>query len=67
MTSAEDRARMHIAQAFSRTRSPMVRRHLSAALSDLDGEPVEDTLVECPTCGTVGLPEQIAAHDCLAR
>ena len=62
-----DRLRMHLVQAATRTRSPQVQSHLSAALSELDGEPVDDLLVPCLHCGRVGLPEQIVACDCRGR
>lgn len=62
-----ERVRMHLAQAFSRSRDPRVDRHLSAALAALDGEPVDDVLVSCPVCRMTGLPEQIATHDCRTR
>jgi hypothetical protein len=62
-----DRVRMHVVQAFSRSRDPTVDRHLAAALAELDGEPVDDLLAQCPVCETVGLPEQLAAHDCKRR
>jgi hypothetical protein len=62
-----DRVRMHLAQAYTRSRDPTVDRHLSAALRELDGEPIEGQLVECLHCGRLGLPEQIADCDCRGR
>jgi hypothetical protein len=62
-----DRVRMHLAQAYTRSRDPTVDRHLSAALAELDGDPVDDLLAECPVCHSVGLPEQLADHRCQRR
>jgi len=62
-----DRVRMHLCQIATRTHSPAVQQHASAALSELDGEPVADQLVECLHCGRLGLPEQIADCDCRGR
>jgi hypothetical protein len=62
-----DRVRMHLAQAYTRSRDPAVDRHLSAALAELDGEPADDLLVECLHCGRVGLPEQVADCGCRRR
>jgi endonuclease V-like protein UPF0215 family len=62
--AALERLRMHLVQAGTRARSPQVRRHIDAALAELDGEPVDDQLVECVACGRVGLPAQVASHDC---
>jgi uncharacterized OB-fold protein len=65
MTGDADVARMHLAQAYTRAVHPDARRHIRAALQRLDGEtPACELVVECPSCGRVGLPERIADCDC---
>lgn len=64
MTGGDDAVRMHLAQAYTRARHPDARSHIRAALQRLDGDPADDRLVECLSCGRIGLPEQIADCDC---
>ena len=65
--AALDRIRMHLCQIATRTHSPTVQQHASAALRELDGEPLDDVLVSCLSCGRVGLPEQVADCGCRRR
>lgn len=65
-TTAREALEMHLVQALTRCESATVRDHLEAALRhcrDLPPTP----LVECPLCGSVGLPERIRIHDCSWR
>jgi len=58
-----DRALMQLAQAETRAENPEVREHIRAAREAIRA--VAPTgLQECPACGRVGVPEQIAVHDC---
>jgi hypothetical protein len=59
----EDVVRMHVAQAYSRAVSFETKRHLRAALAELDPE-LPTALEKCPVCGRVGLAERIEVHDC---
>lgn len=55
--------RIHVAQALTRAVHPDTRRHLRAALDELDsGTPAP--LRECLVCGIVGVAERIHEHDC---
>lgn len=56
------KARMHVAQAYSRSLSPSTREHLRAALRYLDDGTGQ--LAECPDCGKLGVAERIAEHSC---
>lgn len=59
----DDVLRQHVAQALTRAVHPETRRHLRAALGELDpGAPTG--LVECPTCNRVGVPERIEERPC---
>lgn len=57
------RARMQLVQAATRAENADVRAHIEAALHELDAMGPTG-LLECPICQRVGLPEQIAAHEC---
>jgi len=64
---SRDDARMHVAQALTRLPDGVcfeAKRHLRAALEELDDDH-PTPLEECPVCGVVGLPERIAAHECV--
>lgn len=61
--TAPERLRMHLAQALTRSESPVVRAHLRAALREYENLP-PTPLVECPVCGRVGLPERLRVHEC---
>lgn len=61
--TVRERLRMQLAQALTRSESPVVRAHLRAALRAY-GELPPSPLVECPFCGQVGLPERLRVHDC---
>jgi len=60
--STHEELQMHLAQALTRTAEPDVQVHLHAALESCQELPT--TLVVCPACGVVGLPERIEIHDC---
>ena len=65
-TTAREALEMHLVQALTRCELAAVRDHLEAAIRhcrDLPPTP----LVECPLCGSVGLPERIRIHDCSWR
>lgn len=57
-----ERLRMHLTQAATRAEKTPVRTHLEAALDELEGLPA--SLLRCPGCGRVGLPERIDVHEC---
>lgn len=61
--TARERALMHLAQAATRANDPDARQHIQQALTAVQDLPPSE-LLECPNCGRVGLPEQIAVHDC---
>ncbi|WP_273837603.1 hypothetical protein [Halococcus sp. PRR34] len=61
--TARERLRMQLAQALTRSESPVVRAHLRAALRAYEELP-PSSLVECPLCGRVGLPDRLHIHDC---
>ncbi|KTG30328.1 hypothetical protein AUR66_08370 [Haloferax profundi] len=63
--SAREELQMHLTQALTRTTEPDVQAHLYAALKSC--EELTTTLVECPVCERVGLPERIEIHDCSLR
>jgi len=63
MTTDRDRALMQLAQAETRATDDGVREHIRAAREAIDAMG-PTPLQECPACGRVGLPEQIAVHDC---
>jgi ribosomal protein L32 len=52
---------MQLAQALTRADSPAAREHIRAALAELDAP---DRLIECRTCGRVGLPERLICTYC---
>lgn len=58
-----DSLEMQLAQALTRCESTTVERHLEAALQHCRALQ-QTALVECPTCGAVGLAERIVEHDC---
>lgn len=60
--SDEQKARMHVAQAYTHAISPSAREHLRAALRYL--EDGSGQLAECPECGRVGLAERVADGAC---
>jgi uncharacterized OB-fold protein len=62
MTDRE-RALMHLAQAATRAADPDTRQHIQQALEAVRAMGPTD-LQECPACGRVGVPNQIAVHDC---
>jgi uncharacterized OB-fold protein len=62
MTDRE-RALMHLAQAATRADDPDTRQHIQQAL-DAVRALGPTGLQECPACGRVGVPNQIAVHDC---
>ncbi|SEL86951.1 hypothetical protein SAMN04488691_11013 [Haloferax larsenii] len=53
---------MHLTQAATRAETAAVRTHLDAAIDELETLPA--SLLRCPSCGRVGLPERIGVHDC---
>ena len=63
--SAREELQMHLTQALTRTNEAEVQAHLYAALES--SEELSTTLVECPVCEKVGLPERIEIHDCSPR
>lgn len=58
-----DAVREHVRRAYARAATPGVRTALDDALAELDAC-APHGLAECPDCGRVGLPEQLAVHDC---
>jgi hypothetical protein len=58
-----DRALMHLAQAATRATDPDTRQHIQQALEAVRAM-APTGLQECPVCGRVGVPNQIAVHDC---
>lgn len=58
-----ERALMHLAQAETRADDADAREHIRAAREAVRGMSLTG-LQECPACQRVGLPEQIAVHDC---
>jgi|GEM_PF-4648125 len=63
MTTDRDRALMHLAQAETRATAPEAREHIRAAREAVRAMGPTG-LQECPACGRVGVPNQIAVHDC---
>jgi hypothetical protein len=62
-TTDRERALMHLAQAATRADDPDARQHIQAARDAI--EAMGPTGFQaCPACGRVGLPNQIAVHDC---
>ncbi|KAB1184790.1 hypothetical protein Hfx1149_17145 [Haloferax sp. CBA1149] len=55
--------RIHLAQALTRSDSPVVTDHINAALTLCD-ELFNEGLHECQVCGRIGLTERIAVHTC---
>lgn len=55
--------RMHVVQALTRAVHPEARRHLRAALDELDPDAPEP-LRECEVCGRLGTSGRVADHDC---
>jgi hypothetical protein len=55
--------RHQLVQAYTRAEHPDVVAHLRAALDEFDDVGLEN-LVECPTCGRLGMPDRIQAHEC---
>lgn len=64
MAAKRERALMHLAQAATRADDPDTRQHIQQALEAVRELPAAPPRQECPNCGRVGLPEQIAVHDC---
>jgi hypothetical protein len=63
MPTDRETALMHLAQAATRAEDPDAREHIRAAREAIRA--IAPTgLIECPCCGRVGLPNQIAVHDC---
>lgn len=58
-----DEALMHLAQAQTRATDPDARAHIRAAREAVRAL-APTGLQECPNCGRVGVPNQIAVHDC---
>jgi hypothetical protein len=62
MTDRET-ALMHLAQAATRAEDPDTRQHIQQALEAVRAMSPTG-LIECPNCHRVGVPEQIAVHNC---
>ena len=60
-TTGRERLEMHLAQALARAESSDVRQHLEAALEECRHLP-PTSLIVCPLCVRVGLPEPIREH-----
>jgi hypothetical protein len=64
MQAAQEALEMHLVQAITRCDSNTVRCHLHAALQYCR-QLTRTSLVKCPLCGTIGLPERIQRHRCI--
>ena len=54
---------MHLVQALTRCENADACAHLRAALQYCDAH-APTSVMECPVCGKVGLPERIQNHRC---
>lgn len=63
MTTDRERALMQLAQAETRATDADAIAHIRAAREAIEAAGPTG-LQECPACGRVGLPNQIAVHDC---
>ena len=63
MPTDRERALMHLAQAETRAVDADTREHIRAAREAIRAMGPTG-LQECPVCERVGLPNQIAVHDC---
>ncbi len=63
MPTDRERALMQLAQAETRADNADAREHIRAAREAIRAM-TPTGLQECPVCGRVGVPNQIAVHDC---
>ena len=63
MMTIKERLRMHLVQALTRCENTDARAHLQAALQYCDAL-TPTSVMECPVCGKLGLPERIQNHQC---
>lgn len=63
MPTDRETALMHLAQAETRADNAEAREHIRAAREAVRAMGPTG-LIECPVCERVGVPNQIAVHDC---